>query len=63
MIVQNHLSVIADNTVVDRRIQTRVIVESHFSYNDRVWLIVDGVRLLVAADELKRAVDNACNHK
>jgi len=62
MIVQNHLSVIADNTIVDR-IQTRVSVESHFSFNDRVWLIIDGVRILVDADELKRAVDNACNHK
>ena len=39
-------------------------VSSHYLHNDRVWLKVPGApEILVPAADLKRAVDNACNHR
>lgn len=40
----------------------RLIVESHFNYNDRVHLIFGKLNLLVSADELEDAIANAKNH-
>lgn len=41
----------------------RLIVESHFTYTDRVHLTFGDLCLTVLAGDLQRAIKNACNHR
>ena len=41
----------------------RLIVESHWNYTDRVRLKFGDLDLVVIADDLERAIQNARNHR
>jgi len=45
---------------VDREI---IIVESHWNYSDRVVLCVGETKYTLLGQDLRRAIDNALNHK
>ena len=40
----------------------RLVVESHWNYDDRIHLKFEGLDLLVPARELEKAIANARNH-
>lgn len=41
----------------------KVKISSHWNYRDRVVLEFGDNNITVLADEFKRAIENACNHK
>lgn len=59
MKVRNEIKEIIEGKLPDNAL----IVESDWHYDDRVWVEIGSWRICVSADELKRAIDNACNHK
>ena len=62
MKITNTINTVPDDT--ERSGQpTTVDVSSHWTYNDRVNIAFGPVTVTVLADDLKRAVDNATNHK
>jgi len=40
-----------------------VIVENHNIYDDRVWITINDTKVCVIARDLRRAIENATNHK
>ena len=42
--------------------EKKFVVESHWNYNDRLFLKYNGVELLVSARDMKIAIDKAQNH-
>ena len=47
---------------LDKPSHRTMTIVSHWGFNDRVWLVIDGERTLVEADALNKAIENATNH-
>lgn len=64
MQVSNEINIYEINGEVNKTIDgPKVKISSHWNYKDRVVLEFGDNNITVIADDFKRAIDNACNHK
>jgi hypothetical protein len=64
MKVKNELQVYEQDGKEIKGIEYPIVkIESHWNYKDRVVVEIDGKKVTLIADDLRRAIDNATNHK
>lgn len=64
MKVKNEIEIYElDDTEVSSANRIHIGIDSHWNSNDRIVLVVAGKRYTVIAEDLRKAITNATNHK